>query len=75
MLLLPARGQLRLLTDFHFQLQAQREVPWAEVELYPKGLITLLATLLPKLGVRRLAFESRYTLHAVAARMEKTLGQ
>jgi Xaa-Pro aminopeptidase len=73
-LLLPARGQLRLLTDFRFQLQAQREVPWAEVELYPKGLIALLATLLPKLGVKRLAFESRYTLHATAARMEKTLG-
>jgi Xaa-Pro aminopeptidase len=74
-LLVPAKGQLCLLTDFRYQLQAQREVPWAETLLYRKGLIALLAELLPKLGVRRLAFESRYTLHATALKLADTLGK
>lgn len=74
-LLVPARGGLRLLTDFRYQLQARQEVPWAEVLLYRKGLITLLAQLLPQLGVKRLAFESRYTLHATATKLAATLGK
>jgi Xaa-Pro aminopeptidase len=31
MLVVPARGKVQLLTDFRFKLQAEREVPWAEV--------------------------------------------
>ena len=73
-LLIPARGKIRLLTDFRYMLQAEREVPWAEVILYPKGLLALLGELLPDLGVARLAFESHYTLHSFAQRMQEKLG-
>lgn len=75
MLLVPARGKVRLLTDFRYKLQAEREVPWAEVILYPKGLLTLLGELLPDLGISRLAFESHYTLHSLAGRMQEKLGK
>jgi Xaa-Pro aminopeptidase len=68
-LLVPARGPLRLLTDFRYKLQAEREVPWAEVILYNKGIQSLLGTLLPKLAIKTCAFESHYTLHSVAERM------
>lgn len=74
-LLVPARGRVRLLTDFRYQLQAEREVPWAEVILYQKGLLALLGELLPDLGLARLAFESHYTLHATAERMKEKLGK
>ncbi len=73
-LLIPSRDKIRLLTDFRYKLQAEREVPWAEVILYPKGLLVLLAELLPDLGVARLAFESHYTLHSSAARLQEKLG-
>jgi len=74
-LLIPARGRVRLLTDFRYKLQAEREVPWAEVILYPRGLLALLSDLLPDLGIARLAFESHYTLHAVAEKMKGKLGR
>ena len=72
-LLIPARSKAILLTDFRFQIQAQQEVGEMEVLLYPKGLLSLLRTLLPDLGVQRLAFESHYTLHSVVQKMEETL--
>lgn len=72
-LLVPARGEVILLTDFRFKLQAEREVPWAELLLYPKGLLQLLTTLLPDLGITVLAFESHYTLHSFAEKMATTL--
>ena len=74
-LLIPARGRVRLLTDFRYKLQAEREVPWAETILYPKGLLALLSELLPDLGIVRLAFESHYTLHSVAGKMQVKLGE
>lgn len=74
-LLVPAKGKLRLLTDFRYQQQAEREVPWAEVLLYRKGLIALLAELLPQLGIKRLAFEGGYTLHATAIKLIDTLAK
>ncbi len=73
LLLVPARGQLRLLTDFRYKLQAEGDVPWAEVLLYDKGVIRLLGDLLPKLGLKSLAFESHYTLHAGAEKMAAAL--
>ncbi|OGR18195.1 MAG: peptidase M24 [Desulfobacterales bacterium GWB2_56_26] len=74
-LLIPARGRVRLLTDFRYKLQAEREVPWAEVILYPRGLLALLGELLPDLGLAKLAFESHYTLHSVAGKMQGKLGE
>jgi Xaa-Pro aminopeptidase len=70
-LLIPKKGRPRLLTDSRFELQAQEEATDFTVELYRKGLFTLLKKLLPALKVRRLGFESHYFLHASVGRMEK----
>ncbi len=73
LLLVPAKGPLRLLTDFRYRLQAEREVPWAEVILYDKGIIDLLGRLLPRLAIASLAFESHYTLHSFSEQMAASL--
>jgi Xaa-Pro aminopeptidase len=69
-LLIPARRAPLLLTDFRFQIQAEQEVEEMEVMLYTKGLLPLLNELLPDIGVKNLAFESHYTLHSVADKMQ-----
>jgi Xaa-Pro aminopeptidase len=68
-LLIPARKAPLLLTDFRFQIQAEQEVKGMQVVLYPKGQLALLKELLPDLGITSLAFESHYTLHAVAEKL------
>jgi len=75
MLLVPARGKVHLLTDFRFKLQAEQDVPWAEVVLYPKGLVKLLSRLLPDLSISVLAFESDYTLYSSEKKMAAALGK
>ncbi len=75
LLLVPASGRVHLLTDFRYQLQAQRDVPWAETVIYPKGALQLLSQLLPELSLTTLGFESDYTLHSVVAKMTSTLGK
>ncbi|RUM37488.1 MAG: aminopeptidase P family protein [Desulfobulbus sp.] len=67
-LLLPVTGKPLLLTDSRFELQASEEALEFTVELYRKGLFTLLKQLLPGLGIQRLAFESHYFLHSSAAK-------
>ena len=62
LLLIPAKGDPLLLTDFRFKLQAEAEVAFLPVLLYPKGLPALLKELLPDLKIRSLGFESDYTL-------------
>ncbi|HIP40227.1 MAG TPA: aminopeptidase P family protein [Desulfocapsa sulfexigens] len=69
-LLIPARKPPLLLTDFRFQIQAEHEVGDMDVILYPKGLLTLLKKLLPDLGITSLAFESHYTLHSAAEKLQ-----
>jgi Xaa-Pro aminopeptidase len=73
MLLFPARGKIHLLTDFRFKLQAEQEVPWAEVGIYQKGIVKLLAGMLPDLAITTLAFESNYTLYSFADKLSKAL--
>ncbi len=63
-LLILAHGEPLLFTDSRFDLQAEAEATGFKVSLYPRGLLPLLDTLLPKLKIRRLAFESHYLLHA-----------
>lgn len=75
LLLVPARDTVRLITDFRYKLQAEREVPWAEVIVYSKGLLVLLGELLTDLNVRSLAFESHYTLNSFAVKMTAKLGK
>ncbi len=72
-LVIPAKGKLRLLTDFRFKLQAELESEDTEVLIYTKGLLDLLAQLLPDLGVHRLAFESHYILHSFAQKLSQEL--
>ena len=74
-LLIPASGEIHLLTDFRYVLQAERDVPWARLAIYPKGLLDLLAGLLPRLGIGRLAIESDYTLLSRHGAMTKRLGR
>lgn len=74
-LLIPARGNPFLLTDSRFQLHAEKEAPDFEVVLYPKGLMALLKKMLPPLGVKKLGFESHYTLHSTALAFEKMATQ
>ena len=70
-LLIPAKGTPYLLTDSRFVLQAEEEAQGYIVELYSRGLKTLLKKLLPGLKIRRLGFESQYFLHASVVKMEK----
>lgn len=70
-LLIPVKGTPYLLTDSRFILQAEEEAIGYTVELYPGGLNASLKRLLPKLGVKRLGFESHYFLHSLVAKMEK----
>lgn len=72
-LLVPAKDNPVLLTDFRFQIQAEQEVEDIKVMLYPQGLIPLLKKLLPDLGIRTLGFESHYTLHSTADKMGTAL--
>ncbi|MCW5201250.1 aminopeptidase P family protein, partial [Desulfobulbus sp. F4] len=72
-LLIPKKGSPWLLTDSRFELQAKEEAQGFTVELYRKGLSTLLKSVLPSLGVQRLAFESHYFLHSAVGRLEKVL--
>lgn len=76
-LLICRRGASFLLTDSRFDLHARTEATGFEVMLYPRGLLALLASMLPRLAIRRLGFESHYTLHSTAAaycRLGKKLG-
>ncbi len=77
LLLIPAHSQAWLLTDFRFQLQAEAEAGFLQPALYSKGILALLRELLPDLGIYSLGFESHYTLHSFAAKLQglnKTAG-
>ncbi len=63
-LLIPRKGRPFLLTDFRYQFQAEREAVGYDVLIYPRGLWPCLKTLLCKLSVTSLAFESDYILHS-----------
>ena len=70
-LLIPRRGKPLLLTDFRYQLQAQREAAGFEVRLYQRGLFPLLKGILAELGIKSLGFESHYFLHQTAIKLQK----
>ena len=72
-LLIPARSGPLLLTDSRFALQAEEEARGYRVELYRRGLLSLLASLCDRLGIRRLGFEADYFLHSTALRMGERL--
>jgi Xaa-Pro aminopeptidase len=70
-LLIPQKGTPWLLTDSRFVLQAEEEASCFTVELYKRGLYTLLKKILPALKVKRLGFESHYTLHSSAQSLKE----
>ncbi len=70
-LLVTRHGSPSLLTDFRFQQQAESEVQDCEVILYPKGMFTLLESLLHDLDIKSLAFESDYTLHSTFVKLRE----
>jgi Xaa-Pro aminopeptidase len=62
------------LTDFRYQQHAEADAgTWYDIVLYPRSLVELLAKLLPKLGLSRLAFESHAMMHATATRLHTAL--
>lgn len=70
LLFVPARGEARLLTDFRYQLQAEKETS-LPVIVYQKGILALLVELIGDFKTRRLAFESHYTLHSFSLKLAK----
>lgn len=72
-LLVPRRGRPLLFTDFRYQLQAEREAVGYgyRVEIYRRGLLTRLKSVLVELGVKRFGFESHYFLHQTAGKLQK----
>ncbi|OQX17778.1 MAG: peptidase M24 [Desulfobulbaceae bacterium A2] len=74
-LLIPLRGAPLLLTDSRFALEAAQQSPAFQVELYPRGRLALLRRLLSDLGIRRLGFESDYTLYGTALKLQALAGE
>ena len=73
LLLVMAKGAVKFLTDFRYKLQAEQEIPFAETILYPRGVLKLLEELLRDFDIKRLGFESDYTLHSFAEELTATL--
>lgn len=71
LLLIPARGDSWLLTDFRFKLQAEAEAGFLHIGLYPKGVLALLREMLPDLGIRSLGFESEYSLYSFVEKLKR----
>jgi len=70
LLVIQARGPARLLTDFRYQLQAEKETT-LQVLLYQRGVLALLSDLLDDGAIKRLAFESHYTLHSFSLKLHE----
>ena len=70
-LLIRRKGTPLLLTDSRFELAARQEATGYDIAIYRRGLLGLLAELLPALAVKRLAFESHYTLYDQALALQK----
>lgn len=74
-IIVPRKGNILLLTDFRFKLQAEQEAPGLEVLIYKRGLLDLLGKLLPDLGIHKLGFESHYTLHSFQLELTRKLAK
>ena len=74
-LLIPVKGEPFLFTDSRYVLQAEQEAKGFSVRLYAKGLMSSLQKMLPKIGVKKLGFESHYLLHSTATRLSKMAGR
>jgi Xaa-Pro aminopeptidase len=70
-MLLITAGRAVLLTDFRYQLWAEKEASDFEVVIYKVNLGETLAGLLKDLGVRRLGFESAYLTYRAYERLSQ----
>ena len=68
-LLVPAKRTPVLLTDSRYYLQAEKEAAGFEIVSARSSLLGALKELLPKMGIRRLLFESHYLLHETALKL------
>jgi len=68
-LLIPVRGTPLLLTDSRYLLQAEKEAAGFEVVRVQQVLIKEIIRVLPRLDVRKLAFESQYLLFNTARKL------
>jgi len=68
-LLIPGQGTPLLLTDSRYKLQADKEAEGFDVVLLKGTLLGGLKTILDRLGIKRLAFESHYLLYATAVKL------
>ena len=71
-LLVCARNDTFLLTDFRYEIQARVEVRQALVQLYPRGLNALLKKKVTELGLQRVGFESHAMLHSSGIKLMST---
>ena len=60
-----------LLTDFRFLEQAQNDTDGMEIVLYKRGLLSILPSLFRKFKVKKLAFEPYYYLHSSYLKLHK----
>jgi Xaa-Pro aminopeptidase len=71
MLLVPARGTPRLLTDSRYFLQAEAEAEGFELVLIRTTLFSALQNILAQLDVQSMAFESHYLLYTSYLQLQK----
>ncbi len=74
-LLVCARDDDYLLTDFRYKIQAEHEVHHAQVLIYTKGVHLLLRQLALELNLKRIGFESNYILHSSAIKLIQTCSE
>lgn len=59
------KDQALLATDFRYKIQAEKELPHLEIFIYEKGLVESLETILKRLNVQRVGFESTHLTYAL----------
>jgi len=59
------RDQAILATDFRYKIQAEKELPQFELFIYEKGLVESLESIVKKLNVQRVGFESSHLTYAL----------
>jgi Xaa-Pro aminopeptidase len=74
MLLVPARGTPKLLTDSRYFLQAEAEAEGFDLVLSRTTLFSSLQKILAQLNLQSMAFESHYLLHTAYLKLQK-MGQ
>ena len=70
LLFVPSRGKCVLMTDFRYQLQAEKETE-LDVYVYKRGAIKALEDILGDTDVSTFGFESHHTLHSLWTKLAR----